>query len=194
MQDRFRATQCLRTFKLHLEQQASTICWTGGASSDWNTASNWDLGRVPTATDDVLVDLSPSGAMTLGSFITSLTFHVRNLTVIGDLRFFGGQLRVDGDLDVSGRLTLLGGTLTNANLIGDPLETPVYVDGTVNMDNVRISTRVIAVESAEINVNNGLIVDGILVWGENQAFADATLAFNGNQTLGGSGKIVGGNG
>ncbi len=32
----------------------ATITWTNDAGGDWNVSSNWDLNRVPAATDDVV--------------------------------------------------------------------------------------------------------------------------------------------
>jgi hypothetical protein len=32
-----------------------TLTWTGLVSSDWNTAGNWEINRVPTAGDDVVI-------------------------------------------------------------------------------------------------------------------------------------------
>ena len=33
----------------------SQVTWTGTTSDDWNTASNWDSGNVPSATDDIII-------------------------------------------------------------------------------------------------------------------------------------------
>ena len=43
---------------------ADTITWTGGAgTTDWGTAANWDLDRVPQASDSVMI--SGSGAQVI---------------------------------------------------------------------------------------------------------------------------------
>jgi len=43
-----------------LDVLADTNQWTGSSSTNWHTASNWTLNRVPLATDDVVIPGTPS--------------------------------------------------------------------------------------------------------------------------------------
>ena len=89
-------TSAAQTFSITVNPVADTVTWTGTAGDGlWNTAGNWDIGRIPDANDDVVINV-PDTAIELGSGVTS----VRNLTVTTELLELtsaaGGTLAVDG--------------------------------------------------------------------------------------------------
>ena len=51
---------------------ADSVYWIGGTDSNWETASNWSTGVVPTSTDDVLIDSSATININTGTTIQSL--------------------------------------------------------------------------------------------------------------------------
>ncbi|MFN8549489.1 MAG: hypothetical protein U0527_16340, partial [Candidatus Eisenbacteria bacterium] len=73
---------------------AAVITWTAGAgSTSWHTAGNWDLGRVPTAGDDVVI---PNlGAVTEVEYSTGTT-SVASVSCAEDFRLSGGRLAAEG--------------------------------------------------------------------------------------------------
>ena len=77
--------------------------WTAGASTtDWHTASNWNIGAVPTTNTDVTIS-----STSFNPVITS-TANVKNITVNSGAQLTvsgSGSLSVSGDLDVSGTLS-----------------------------------------------------------------------------------------
>jgi hypothetical protein len=78
---------------------SSSYTWTGTTSTNWNTATNWSGGVVPTAADDVLI---PAG-LTRCPVVSTSTATARNITNSG------GQLTV-GD---GSTLTLTGDFVNN---------------------------------------------------------------------------------
>ena len=52
----------LRFESLESRWVPATITWNNAAGGNWSTASNWDLNRVPTNGDDVVIpDLGVAG-------------------------------------------------------------------------------------------------------------------------------------
>lgn len=112
----------------------TTNTWISTASGSWHTASNWSLGRVPDANDNVVID---QGAITVTYSTGAST--VRSLRLGSTLSITGGSLtlnqastvlagaasaRTPGGSAVSasseasgGRLTLSGGTLAGAGAL-----------------------------------------------------------------------------
>ena len=48
-------------------EPGETIVWTGGVSTDWTDGANWDRGRVPVETDDVVIERAGEFDPTLSS-------------------------------------------------------------------------------------------------------------------------------
>jgi hypothetical protein len=106
---------------------AGTVYWINPDGGNWSTASNWSTGRVPGATDDVVIDVPnsviithSSGADTIQSLRSEnalvLSGGSLNLasasTFNGNFTFSNGTLSGLGDLTVNGPLTWSGGTMT----------------------------------------------------------------------------------
>ena len=89
--------------------QVYSDIWTASGSGDWNTASNWSLGTVPSATDDVLVNLPAGETVSFASgsdSINSLTLESG-----GALTLSGGTLNIGATSIISGTFAQSGGTL-----------------------------------------------------------------------------------
>lgn len=50
---------CLTAFLVKLN--AATITWTGTTNNLWEEPTNWDVGIVPTSTDDVVINIGVQG-------------------------------------------------------------------------------------------------------------------------------------
>lgn len=69
--------------------------WTGATNSNWTTGSNWNLGTVPTATDDVVILASATNWPTFGGdFLVGS--HCRDFVMEAS-----SQMTVDGDFFVN---------------------------------------------------------------------------------------------
>src|SRR6478736_2236593 len=97
-----------------LEERAllAPISWINPAGGSWNVAANWSGGTVPTASDDVTIDLP--GALTITH--SSGTDTVHSLTSQESLTLSGGTLTVTGTVQGSGSITMSGGTLGSATV------------------------------------------------------------------------------
>lgn len=94
---------------------AETISWTGSAGDgEWATAANWNLGRVPAAGDDVVIDAAAQpvtyrrDAASIHSLQCAAEF---TLTTTAGLP---ATLSIDADAVFGSGLTVIGGTLTGA--------------------------------------------------------------------------------
>jgi PKD repeat protein len=86
--------------------------WKGAASTDWNTASNWDDGVVPVSTTNVSISQyavnwpSYSGNFTVGGQCSTMTFPAgTEMTVTGNFTINAGcslTFSGDGELSISG--------------------------------------------------------------------------------------------
>ena len=92
--------------------------WIGAQSGNWGDAANWSTGRVPTATDDVLLNLAPGSAINIGGG----SFAVHSLVEAG-----GGQLTLnfDGSLTVGGRASIADTFTINAGTLNVMDETAI---------------------------------------------------------------------
>ena len=87
----------------------------------WNDPANWSLGRLPLATDDVLIavtgPVAMSGAQTVRTLTLSSDLQVSGaLTALGDTGVPG--LQVDGDLSIleNAHVTVTGGLTLNGSV------------------------------------------------------------------------------
>ena len=94
-----------------LEQRIvpSTLTWIAPAGGNWDTATNWSGGKVPTANDDAVINIK-TGTITHSSVASDA---VRDLTSNAPLTISAGKLTVGGTSRVSGNLTLAGGSLVD---------------------------------------------------------------------------------
>ena len=110
----------------------TAISWTGTLSSDWDTPGNWNLGRLPGATDDVTIGTgatvvhgsgysdSVHSIASAGSLTLSGTLTIAAASTFTTLTQSGGTINGAGNLAISGLFTWSGGTesgpgQTNAN-------------------------------------------------------------------------------
>jgi hypothetical protein len=103
--------------------------WTGTTSNSWNTASNWSLTTVPTATDDVLISSNGSNAPVMDVDVTipagkSLTLTGGELTIAP-----GKVLTIAGTANFGGRPVTFKSNATGTAMLG-PLTTETLTGAT----------------------------------------------------------------
>jgi len=146
--------------------------WSGGAgTSDWNTAGNWKLARVPTTSDKAgfktvngpLVDSStpPCGEWTLGGVsggVVTISSGGTVQTVVGDGT---GRVSMAQSVNENGTLNMNGGTAT----FGGILDVGYAGTGHINLDGGTISAADFVMRSSggvgTMDITGGkLIIDG----------------------------------
>ncbi|WP_299048108.1 Ig-like domain-containing protein [uncultured Polaribacter sp.] len=83
-------------------------------SGNWSNASNWSLGRLPIATDNIIVDTGKTINLDLA------TVSVNNITtnISGTLNILSGNaLTINGNLTQNGTLNILSNATANGSLI-----------------------------------------------------------------------------
>src|SRR5271157_1270762 len=91
----------------------STISWTNPSGGDWDTASNWSGGKVPTLKDDVVINTT--GINIAHSSTAADSLH--SLSSRSPITLSAGSLEVDAPSNITSSLSLSGGNLTvNGNL------------------------------------------------------------------------------
>ena len=86
----------------------SNVSWTGkGDGTTWTQASNWSNDAVPTASDNVTINLSSNPTIQ----ITTGTQSIHSLTSTDPLSISGGSLSVVASSTISGGLSMTGGSL-----------------------------------------------------------------------------------
>jgi len=175
------AGQIISTFEI----AEATITWTAPGGGDWNNPANWDQGRVPDATDDVLLSpafggaISLSGNASVGSIelrgetflsISSGTLHVNERIVLAN----ESEITLGGDGAIAGTsadnpMTVEGGTLVIAASSPAPASLAwLRLSGTsVLMDDASLELRgtVWMTHSANVFGRGSLVVTGHLIGG-----------------------------
>jgi hypothetical protein len=95
-----------------------TISWNVNGSGFWDVASNWldsnGIARLPTATDDVLIDRGSANPVIT---IRSGAQAVHSLLSAESLVLSGGSLTLSADSEIDGSFTETGGTLGGAGTL-----------------------------------------------------------------------------
>jgi len=86
----------------------SSITWTGsGDGKSWTDAANWSNDKVPTASDDVAINLGSNPTIQ----ITSGPQSVHSVTSTDPIAISGGSLTVAANSTLSGGLSMTSGSL-----------------------------------------------------------------------------------
>lgn len=82
-------TETTGSIPVTMASGGNTETWTGATSGDWNTASNWSGGAVPTSGDTAIV---PSGTETNVPTLSNATLNGETVTIDGAANFDGVTL------------------------------------------------------------------------------------------------------
>ncbi len=130
----------------------ATSTFTSIASGNWSSGTTWDLGVVPEATDDVIVDVAHTVIIDAPGMVA------KTLTVNGSLTYHAttvGALAVSGNVTVSATGSFTSpssGTIVNhaLGISGD-----LTVDGTFDMNVFSTAAVVVTFTGATNNVLDG---------------------------------------
>ena len=83
---------------------AATLTWTGTTSTNWATPTNWSTGNIPTASDDIIINSTPSNQPSIGTAALANSVEVQT----------GATLTISaaGSLTINGNKTF--GSLTGS--------------------------------------------------------------------------------
>jgi len=91
-----------------LKKVNDAITWSGATNTDWDTASNWDGGNAPNASDDIIIP-NVTNKPIIG---VSSNAVANNVTINGSSSLeikSGGRLTVNGDLTINSTLIINSG-------------------------------------------------------------------------------------
>ncbi len=171
----------------------SSVSWINPSGGDWDTASNWSSGQVPTASDDATISIAVSNPITHDQ---SASDTVNSVTSDDPITLSSGSLSIATTSTFSANVTLSGGTLggpitmsNGATLVGTSAGTlaGVTLNGTLdlapNSDNWPPAI-------ATVTITGGLTLNGTIDLGNASGSSSGMLSFVGAQTLAGSGSIL----
>jgi|GEM_PF-6296597 len=160
------------------EAFAAPVVWTGAAGDNlWHTPGNWSPTGVPTAADDVTIDVA--GAPTILFNTTTGTRSVNSLVLNEKLSMSGGKLTVVSTADVNANITFT----TGGEIAGGSWN---FADGSLS-GNASLSNRV-----SDLTLVGPAIIQGGGTWirfknvalsGQLTVSNNTLLAFDGDQTI-----------
>jgi hypothetical protein len=166
----------------------ATIEWAAPAGGDWNNAANWDLGRIPDATDVVLIN----GGLGTTVNINAGNVRVQGIDSFSDLTLNGASLTVDSFLTVHDAydLTLNDGVIQRGTITLEGSANLMVASGTRNsrLDGVTVVGDIDLV-NATLRLKD-VAIDGRVSLSNGGYSGYSTLAFEGTQTLAGNAEIV----
>jgi hypothetical protein len=141
----------------HFSVVAATIAWINSPGGDWNNPGNWDLGRVPNATDNVLISVPGNVTITFSQGNTT----IQSLLSETAFTLSGGTLTVTGTIQVNNTFTINGGTLASALVLRGKTGQSIDISGSGAAFNGVISNADIQWSAGTLG-GNGLISTGTI--------------------------------
>ena len=155
--------------------------WNSATGGDWADPANWFPAAVPPAGAAVTIDLAASEVVRFTG-----ESAVAGIDSSATLLLESGQLAVNGVL-ATHTLEWQTGTLVNARVQSD---TPVRVTRRqAAAQGVTLESDLDIDNGAHLNVSGGLVLDNADIW-LNSTGSASFLLFDGQQTLGGVGRVV----
>ncbi|MCD4695215.1 MAG: fibronectin type III domain-containing protein, partial [Bacteroidales bacterium] len=99
---------------LYTYSSSSTTTWTGGASTAWNIAGNWNTGIPGPGTDAIIASVANQPVVSINSFCDDLNVNPgANLTIDNGVALnVGGNVMLEGDATGTSSLIESGGLVT----------------------------------------------------------------------------------
>ncbi|MBX3301370.1 MAG: putative Ig domain-containing protein [Nitrospira sp.] len=88
----------------------TTVRWINPNGGDWHTVSNWSTGVLPTADQDVIIDIAVTNPITH----TAGTTQIKSLTSTQPLALAGGIVNISGDFESGNPVSFTGGSVSTA--------------------------------------------------------------------------------
>ncbi|GAB3499048.1 hypothetical protein GCM10027341_21480 [Spirosoma knui] len=179
---------CSSVASTTVDQAATTrLTWTGQTSTDWNTAGNWCMARVPLSTDDVVIPATPPNKPVLGTNAVANSVEVQS----------GASLAITN----AGILTLNGSRLIGNNTVTLFTSGTVVNNGQVVVGNLSSATvggvGVLNQGVFQNNTGGSIRIDRTTSHGfQNTGTAtnSATITVGQSASIGGNGLLINGTG
>src|SRR5579871_3649831 len=162
--------------------------WQGTNDANWNLAGNWNPNVIPGSANEDVVNNTVNGILfNTGSF-TINSFNSTNAAA--NFELFGGALSASvpgtSQFNIMGDLVISGGTLSGFVVTPGASGIQFGNNGNNFIDNLTVNGNMDLASSTGIaRVTNGLVLNGTASINNN-----SILAFQGSQTLSGSGDIL----
>jgi len=98
------------------------VSWINPNGGDWNTPSNWNTGALPTADQDVFLDIDVTNPITHSAGAT----QVKSLISTQRLTLSGGTLIITGTLQADNLVSFTGGSVVTT---GDQIYNGAWCSG-----------------------------------------------------------------
>jgi subtilisin-like proprotein convertase family protein len=159
---------------------AQTNTWDGSSNANWNTAANWSLNLVPTASHDVVI---PDG-------ITA-TINVNTAAVCKSITMNGGGTANTVSIAAGQSLTVTNGITINAGTGSGDHKILAVGSGTLTAASISLAATANDNRRCEVSVSTGIInITGDIVM--NGTAARNVFRFTGAGTLNIGGNMTGG--
>lgn len=171
-------TDIISTFTVAAVQRDPTIRWVNDAGGEWNIASNWrdvatNTARLPTATDDVLIDVPTEPTISISADVVTVNSLVSNerFEVVGGISNGiprTSRLNVTTTIQVNNTFLLSGNYLHGpATFSGTLLRGTggqgLTINGHSRLDAATIQTDILVNQDAtRLWIANGLALEGTL--------------------------------
>ncbi|MEQ1828473.1 MAG: pre-peptidase C-terminal domain-containing protein, partial [Pirellula sp.] len=182
-------------------QMMASIQFSNASGGNWSLASNWDLGRIPAAGDDVIIpDFVGSPTITIGSgnFASQSIVSFEKLVV-------QGTLVVASTINATGTIELQGGTISNASFSAQTSVVGTSSGGYLSSAVVNGDLDLSRQANANVGISGGLVLNGNMLLGDaagttygrvyfgNLSVAAGALTGTGTVVFGGHGSSFLGN-
>ena len=158
------------------------VTWVSTTGGDWDTAANWSNNVVPTAADDVSINLSgvlithnltnndavhsvlsaASMSLAAGSLSITTTGTFNDAFTLGG--GFGGTLSGSGTINMNGALTWSGGTLSGAGMTILNGAGQTSLSGSDTLDTGTLNNFSIVSDNATLTLVNGATINSNTAW------------------------------
>lgn len=179
------------TFTIAPAVRQPTIRWVNDAGGQWNTASNWidvvtNAARVPTTTDDVLIDVPTDALITFGTGVVTVN------SILSNERFSqtGGTLTVTDTMQVNNTFRLgIDQVFSNniptfkGTLLRGTGGQGLTLVGESRLDTATIQTDITTTQAnTQVRLTGGLALTGTFT-GPTAANTNVQIGLEGSQTI-----------
>lgn len=163
---------------IYIGVYSQTNIWNITGAGNWNRAANWSLGRVPLASDDVVIPNAATGLVSI-----NIAAVCKSLRLEGGNKATSLKITGSNSLTVTNALTIEMGTLSGANRSFD------VANGTLSVKDVVIAATGSANRTSSVIINKGVInVSNDFTMGDFNNY----LTFTADGTLNIQGSIIDG--